>query len=83
LVGTRICADLRWLAVTSRLFSFAMARFLARHLDRAGRGRVFHAASMTIARVGPATCAPILRCAASFVVSWFVMYCFIESYHVI
>lgn len=53
-MGTRICADLRSLAVTSRLFSFAMARFLAGHLDR-----------------------------APSVFSWFVMDCFIESYHVI
>src|SRR5215831_19831434 len=42
LVGTRTGADLRSLAVTSRLFSFAMARFLAGRRDRAGRGRVFH-----------------------------------------
>src|ERR1044071_4534791 len=42
LVGTRTWADLRSLAVTSRLFSFAMARFLAGRLDRAGRGHMCH-----------------------------------------
>src|SRR3954465_4863043 len=50
LVGLRTCPDLRSLAVTSRLSSFAMARLLAGREDRAGRDPVLHGGQRGLVR---------------------------------
>jgi hypothetical protein len=52
LVGARSCPGLRSLEVTSRLLSFVMARLLAGHMDRAGRGHASRGFTMDSSSMG-------------------------------